>query len=37
MSPGTGFRPRETIAALARALRLSLDERDHLLQLAGGQ
>ena len=31
-----GSRPsRETIAALARALRLSLDERDHLLNLAG--
>jgi transcriptional regulator with XRE-family HTH domain len=31
-----GSRPSEqTIAALARALRLTLDERDHLLQLAG--
>jgi transcriptional regulator with XRE-family HTH domain len=31
-----GSRPSEqTIRALARALRLSLDERDHLLQLAG--
>ena len=31
-----GSRPsRETIAALARALRLSLDERDHLFHLAG--
>jgi transcriptional regulator with XRE-family HTH domain len=31
-----GSRPSEqTIGALARALRLSLDERDHLLQLAG--
>jgi hypothetical protein len=31
-----GSRPsRETIAALARALRLTLDERDHLFHLAG--
>ena len=31
-----GSRPsEETIRALARALRLTLDERDHLLQLAG--
>jgi transcriptional regulator with XRE-family HTH domain len=31
-----GSRPSElTIGALARALRLTLDERDHLLQLAG--
>ncbi|HVX31819.1 MAG TPA: helix-turn-helix transcriptional regulator [Solirubrobacterales bacterium] len=31
-----GSRPsRETIAALARALRLTLDERDHLFNLAG--
>ena len=31
-----GSRPSEqTIGALARALRLSLDQRDHLLQLAG--
>ena len=31
-----GSRPsEETIGALARAFRLSLDERDHLLQLAG--
>ena len=31
-----GARPSEqTIAALARALRLTLDERDHVLQLAG--
>jgi transcriptional regulator with XRE-family HTH domain len=31
-----GSRPSEqTIGALARALRLNLDERDHLLQLAG--
>jgi transcriptional regulator with XRE-family HTH domain len=31
-----GSRPSEqTIAAIARALRLTLDERDHLLQLAG--
>ena len=31
-----GSRPSEqTIGAIARALRLSLDERDHLLQLAG--
>jgi transcriptional regulator with XRE-family HTH domain len=31
-----GSRPSEqTVAALARALRLTLDERDHLLQLAG--
>jgi transcriptional regulator with XRE-family HTH domain len=31
-----GSRPsQQTIGALARALRLSLDERDHLLQLAG--
>lgn len=31
-----GSRPsRETIAALSRALRLSLDERDHLFNLAG--
>lgn len=31
-----GSRPsRQTVAALARALRLTLDERDHLLHLAG--
>ena len=31
-----GSRPsQQTIGALARALRLTLDERDHLLQLAG--
>jgi hypothetical protein len=31
-----GSRPSETmVAAIARALRLTLDERDHLLQLAG--
>ncbi len=31
-----GSRPsRETVGALARALRLTLDERDHLLHLAG--
>ena len=31
-----GSRPSEqTIGAIARALRLTLDERDHLLQLAG--
>jgi transcriptional regulator with XRE-family HTH domain len=31
-----GSRPsRETVAALARALRLTLDERDHLFHLAG--
>jgi transcriptional regulator with XRE-family HTH domain len=31
-----GSRPsRETVAALARGLRLTLDERDHLLRLAG--
>jgi len=33
-----GSRPSEqTVGALARALRLTLDERDHLLQLAGHQ
>ena len=36
LEQGRGSRPSEqTIGALARALRLTLDERDHLLQLAG--
>jgi transcriptional regulator with XRE-family HTH domain len=36
LEQGRGSRPSEPmVGAIARALRLSLDERDHLLQLAG--